>query len=272
MDKNDLTQAILARSSFLSVGLDSDVSRLPASCPADASGMLEFNKRIIDATSPYCVAYKLNTAFYEALGADGWNTMAETIRYIPSDKFVIADAKRGDIGNTSHQYAKAFFEKMNCDAVTVAPYMGHDSVAPFLQHKGKWAIVLALTSNEGSRDFQLQPFGQGYWYEEVLRKAAEWGTPDNTMFVIGGTHPQRLEDVRKIVPDHFLLVPGIGVQGGNLESICNSGLNAAIGLLLNASRSIIFASPGNDFAEAAGHAARNLQLQMKEILEKRNIG
>lgn len=270
MNRQQLTAAIRARKSFLCVGLDSDVTQLPAPLSQDAQGMLEFNKRIIDATAPYCVAYKPNTAFYEVLGTEGWQVLAETIDYIPRDKFIIADAKRGDIGNTSAQYAHAFFQTLHCDAITVAPYMGRDSVEPFLRFKDKWAIVLGLTSNAGSADFQLLESGTGYVYEEVLRKAATWGNTDNLMFVTGATQPEHFRKIRKIVPDHFLLVPGVGKQGGNLEEVVKDGLNGDVGLLVNSSRSIIFASQGADFAEAAGEAARKLQLQMKEILGKQS--
>jgi orotidine-5'-phosphate decarboxylase len=271
MDRNDLTQAIKARASFLSIGLDSDISRLPRNISQNAAGILEFNKRIIDATAPYCVAYKLNTAFYEALGAEGWKALEATINFIPSDKFIIADAKRGDIGNTSHQYANAFFEQLHCDAVTVAPFMGRDSVEPFLEHPGKWAIVLGLTSNTGSRDFQLLETNGGLLYEEVVRKVASWGTADNTMFVIGATQPHHFHKVREIIPDHFLLVPGVGQQGGSLEEVARNGLTKDVGLMVNASRSIIFSSQGSDFAKAAGHTARKIQLNMKAILEEKGF-
>ena len=267
MTRQELSQHIRQRQSFLCVGLDSDLQRIPASLRQAADPIFEFNKAIIDATKDYCVAYKPNLAFYEAQGTKGWDSLARTLDYIPSTHFTIADAKRGDIGNTSRLYAKAFFETLNFDAVTVAPYMGEDSVAPFLEFDGKWVILLALTSNKGSRDFQLDPQSNGQpLYEKVMRRAMEWGSPDNLMFVIGATHPEKFSEIRRIVPDHFLLVPGIGAQGGDLQGVAQHGLNRDCGLLVNSSRGIIFAGTGENFAEEAGTAARKIQRQMATAL------
>lgn len=270
MDREALIAAIRTRQSFLCVGLDSDLEKLPSSFSKDAAGMLAFNKAIIAATKAYCVAYKPNTAFYEVLGKEGWAVLEETIAAIPDTHFIIADAKRGDIGNTSRQYAKAFFEGLQCDAVTVAPYMGEDSVAPFLQFPGKWAIVLALTSNAGSRDFQHLT-DQKPFYQHVLAQSQQWGTPENLMYVVGATQAEALSTIRGIVPDHFLLVPGIGAQGGRLEDVARYGLNKDIGLLVNASRSILFASQDDDFQEAASHAAQEIQIKMRNLLEHHKL-
>ncbi|HEX2683075.1 MAG TPA: orotidine-5'-phosphate decarboxylase, partial [Ferruginibacter sp.] len=235
--------------------------------------VFEFNKQIIDATQDLCVAYKINTAFYEILGSKGWDAMERTVNYIPKDQFIIADAKRGDIGNTSTQYAKAFFETLDFDAVTVAPYMGEDSVKPFLEFANKWAIVLGLTSNAGSTDFeQLQVVGQAtsnvgeYLYETVLKKVSSWGTQDNLMFVVGATKASDLESIRKIIPDHFLLVPGVGFQGGSLEEVSKYGMNKDCGLLVNASRAIIYASGKEDFAAEARTIAQQYQSEMATYL------
>lgn len=257
MDRKKLVAIIRERKSCLCVGLDTDPSKLPSGV-----SMLDFNKAIIDATRPYCVAYKPNIAFYECLGAEGWNILEETVRYIGDDHFTIADAKRGDIGNTSNYYAKTFFETYGFDSVTVAPYMGKDSVEPFLQHAGKWAIVLALTSNAGSADFQMQFIDGTLLYQHVLENVASWGSDENTMFVVGATRAEMLEDVRRIVPNHFLLVPGVGAQGGSLEEVMKLGMNEDCGLLINASRSILYASSGADFADAAAKEARNMAEQM----------
>lgn len=257
MDRKKLVAIIRERKSCLCVGLDTDPSKLPSGV-----SMLDFNKAIIDATRPYCVAYKPNIAFYECLGAEGWNILEETVRYIGEDHFTIADAKRGDIGNTSNYYAKTFFETYGFDSVTVAPYMGKDSVEPFLQHAGKWAIVLALTSNAGSADFQMQSIDGKLLYQHVLDNVASWGSDENTMFVVGATRAEMLADVRRIVPNHFLLVPGVGAQGGSLEEVMKLGMNADCGLLINASRSILYASSGADFADAAAKEARNMAEQM----------
>jgi len=261
MNYQRLVEIIRERKSYLCVGLDTD----PAKIPAGVS-MLEFNKAIIDATKPYCVAYKPNIAFYECLGAEGWEILEETVKYIGNDHFTIADAKRGDIGNTSTYYAKTFFETYGFDSVTVAPYMGKDSVQPFLAFENKWAIVLALTSNPGAMDFQLFQQGDKKLFEEVLEKVSTWGTPENTMYVVGATRADMLADIRKIVPNHFLLVPGVGAQGGSLEEVAKYGMNENVGLLVNASRSILYASNGTDFASAAEKEAKSIQLGMAATL------
>ncbi|MFY8138898.1 MAG: orotidine-5'-phosphate decarboxylase [Flavobacteriales bacterium] len=261
MNYQRLVEIIRERKSYLCVGLDTD----PAKIPAGVS-MLEFNKAIIDATKPYCVAYKPNIAFYECLGAEGWEILEETVKYIGNDHFTIADAKRGDIGNTSTYYAKTFFETYGFDSVTVAPYMGKDSVQPFLAFENKWAIVLALTSNPGAMDFQLFQQGDKKLFEEVLEKVSTWGTPENTMYVVGATRADMLADIRKIVPNHFLLVPGVGAQGGSLEEVAKYGMNENVGLLVNASRSILYASNGTDFASAAEKEAKSIQLAMAATL------
>lgn len=261
MNYQRLVEIIRERKSYLCVGLDTD----PAKIPAGVS-MLEFNKAIIDATKPYCVAYKPNIAFYECLGAEGWEILDETVKYIGNDHFTIADAKRGDIGNTSTYYAKTFFETYGFDSVTVAPYMGKDSVQPFLAFENKWAIVLALTSNPGAMDFQLFQQGDKKLFEEVLEKVSTWGTHENTMYVVGATRAVMLADIRKIVPHHFLLVPGVGAQGGSLEEVAKYGMNENVGLLVNASRSILYASNGSDFASAAEKEAKSIQLAMAATL------
>ncbi|MBL7807612.1 MAG: orotidine-5'-phosphate decarboxylase [Saprospiraceae bacterium] len=268
MNRSQLVAEIFRKKTFLCVGLDTEWSKIPDHLLSTQDPVFEFNRQIIDATRDYCVAYKPNLAFYEALGPNGWISLAKTIEYIGHQHFVIADAKRGDIGNTSRMYAEAFFQRMNCDAVTIAPYMGEDSVAPFLGFPGKWAIVLALTSNLGSQDFQrewLEDSRLSLW-EKVLVKTQEWGSPENLMFVVGATHPEAFIRVREIAPDHFLLVPGVGAQGGDLAGICQHGLNKDCGLLINASRSIIYASNGADFALKAGEEAKRLQSEMEKIL------
>lgn len=271
MTRQQLTEQIRIRKSYLCVGLDTDSTKIPPhllSCP---DPVFEFNKRIIDATKDYCVGYKINTAFYESSGVKGWDCMEKTVQYIPSTHFKIADAKRGDIGNTSSQYAKAFFETLAFDAITVAPYMGEDSVRPFLEYKDKWTILLGLTSNSGARDFELQQAGDGYLYEKVLKTASGWGTPDNLMFVIGATQADWFEGVRRITPDHFYLVPGVGSQGGSLEAISAKAMNKEVGLLVNVSRAIIYASDlypsgGEGFAEAAAVEAARYQKEMSSYL------
>lgn len=267
MTRKELFGQIAQKQSFLCVGLDSDIQRIPAHLHSSSDPVFEFNKAIIDATKDYCVAYKPNVAFYEAMGPSGWESLQKTLDYIPSSHFTIADAKRGDIGNTSRLYARAFFETMNFDAVTVAPYMGEDSVAPFLEFENKWVILLALTSNKGSSDFQhdRQSNGQNL-YEKVMRRAMKWGSPDNLMFVIGATHPEKFAEIRDIAPDHFLLVPGVGAQGGDLQALAHHGLNDNCGLLVNSSRGIIFAGEGEDFAEQAALAAQRLQKQMTDFV------
>lgn len=261
MDRKTLISHINERKSFLCVGLDSDPTKIPAGV-----SLLDFNKAIIDATRDVCVAYKPNIAFYECLGKEGWDILEKTVDYIGHNHFTIADAKRGDIGNTSGYYAKTFFETYNFDSVTVAPYMGSDSVKPFLQTAGKWAIVLALTSNPGADDFELQPSGNERMFERVLRTSSQWGTDENTMYVVGATRPEMLADVRKIVPDHFLLVPGVGAQGGSLAEVAKYGMTKDCGLLVNASRSILYASNGKDFVEAAYKEAKKMQVEMAGLL------
>lgn len=272
MTRSDIQEQILQKGSYLCVGLDTDFSRIPQHLLKAEDPVFEFNKQIIDATHDLCVAYKPNLAFYEALGPKGWQSLEKTMDYIPSHHFTIADAKRGDIGNTSRLYAKAFFETFDFDSVTVAPYMGVDSVAPFLEFKNKWVILLALTSNKGSNDFQftLQENGMPL-YEKVMRKAMEWGSPENLMFVVGATHPEKFKEIRAIAPEHFLLVPGIGAQGGSLQGVSDYGMNDVTGLLVNSSRGIIFASEGKDFADQARAAAKKVQLDMHAILEKRFV-
>ena len=268
MNRATLVAEIFGKKSFLCVGLDTELSKIPAHLHDAEDPVFEFNRHIIDATRDLCVAYKPNLAFYEALGPKGWQTFAKTVDYIGNQHFIIADAKRGDIGNTGRLYAEAFFQQLQCDAVTVAPYMGKDSVTPFLGFDGKWAIVLALTSNPGSADFQRdlqETSGEPLW-EKVLRVVQTWGTPDNLMFVTGATHPNDFARIRSIVPDHFLLVPGVGAQGGDLKSICEHGLNKDCGLLVNASRSILYGSNGLDFAEKAREEASKLQAEMKPYL------
>lgn len=269
MTRKELFAQICQKESFLCVGLDSDIKRIPAHLHSAKDPVFEFNKAIIDATKDYCVAYKPNIAFYEAMGAAGWESLRKTLDYIPDTHFTIADAKRGDIGNTSRLYARAFFETMNFDAVTVAPYMGEDSVAPFLEFDNKWVILLALTSNKGSQDFQMdqqQSNGQPL-YEKVMRRAMTWGSEDNLMFVVGATHPEKFAEIRAIAPNNFLLVPGIGAQGGDLQGLAHYGLNDDCGLLVNSSRGIIFASEGEDFAEKAAASAKNLSDQMALLLD-----
>jgi orotidine-5'-phosphate decarboxylase len=266
MNRTQLIDQIRSKRSFLCIGLDSDRTKIPEHLLKEADPVLAFNQAIIDATRDLCVSYKLNTAFYEAEGASGWVTMQKTLEYIGSDHLVIADAKRGDIGNTSDQYARAFFEKMSFHAITIAPYMGSDSVKPFLKWKDKWTIVLGLTSNEGAADFELQPSGDERLYERVLRTSSTWGTPENMMFVVGATRADSFVDVRKIVPDHFLLVPGVGAQGGSLSDVYRYGKNSDIGLLVNVSRAVIYASAGADFVEKAREAAMTYQQEMNALM------
>ncbi|GAA4315934.1 orotidine-5'-phosphate decarboxylase [Compostibacter hankyongensis] len=269
MTRQELSRLIRQKQSYLCVGLDSDISRIPKHLLSQPDPVFSFNKAIIDATREFCVAYKINTAFYESRGIRGWESLERTLAYIPETHFRIADAKRGDIGNTAHHYAKTFFETFGFDAVTVAPYMGEDSVTPFLQYPGKWTILLGLTSNEGSRDFQLQKTGDGeYFYEKVIQQATQWGTADNLMFVVGATQDAQLSAIRSRIPEHFLLVPGVGAQGGSLEAISRHGLTPEGGLLVNASRAVIFAGNGPDFAEDAAAAARQYQQEMQACLEE----
>lgn len=268
MTRKQLIQQIQLKRSYLCVGLDTDITKIPSLLQSHPDAVFEFNKQIIDATLDLCVAYKINTAFYEAMGLKGWEAMEKTVNYIPTEQFIIADAKRGDIGNTSAQYAKAFFETMNFDAITVAPYMGEDSVKPFLEFKNKWAIVLGLTSNAGSKDFEQQKIGDEFLYETVLKKVSSWGTDENLMFVIGATKASDLEEIRKIIPDHFLLVPGVGFQGGSLEEVSKYGMNKDCGILVNASRAIIYASEKADFAAEARAIAQQYQSEMAVYLSK----
>src|SRR4249919_3231435 len=225
MTRQHLIDQIQLKKSFLCVGLDTDLSKIPPHLQSHPDAIVEFNKQIIDATKDLCVAYKINTAFYEAIGLKGWEAMEKTVNYIPKEHFTIADAKRGDIGNTSSQYAKAFFETLNFDSITVAPYMGEDSIRPFMEYENKFVIVLGLTSNKGAKDFELQKMGTEFLYEKVIKKVAEWGTPENLMFVVGATQTEELSNIRKIIPDHFLLVPGVGTQGGSLKEVSVHGLN-----------------------------------------------
>jgi len=271
MTRQALVSSIRSKGSYLSVGLDTDLEKIPVHLRSGADPIFEFNRQIIDATKDHCAAYKINTAFYEALGVKGWEAMERTVNYIPATHFRIADAKRGDIGNTSAQYARAFFEMLPFDAITVAPYMGEDSVRPFLEYKDKWAIVLGLTSNPGAADFELQRMGaakEERLHERVLTTAAEWGSPDNLMFVIGATQAAAFERVRRLVPDHFFLVPGVGAQGGSLEEISRKGMNKEVGLLVNASRAVIYASGGEDFAEAATRVAAGYHQEMQRYLHR----
>lgn len=269
MTRQQLYEQIKKKQSYLCVGLDTDLEKIPKHLLRLADPVFEFNKAIIDATQNYCVAYKPNIAFYEALGAQGWESLRKTIDYIPKDCFTIADAKRGDIGNTSTQYAKAFFQQMNFDAITVAPYMGEDSVKPFLEFEGKWVILLVHTSNPGSQDFQLIETQDGkYLYQEVIFASQRWATPEKMMYVVGATHADKIAAIRALAPNHFFLVPGVGAQGGDLEAVSKAGLNEACGLLVNLSRAIIYASTGEDFAAAAGIAARKVQEDMCRYLTK----
>ncbi|MBC7850451.1 MAG: orotidine-5'-phosphate decarboxylase [Chitinophagaceae bacterium] len=272
MTRQELIAQIHSKQSYLCVGLDSDISKIPTHLLSQPDPVFEFNKQIIDATRECCVSYKINTAFYESNGLKGWESMEKTVRYIGNDHFKIADAKRGDIGNTSAQYAKAFFETLPFDSVTVAPYMGADSVQPFLGHKGKWAIVLGLTSNPGAHDFELQTLNnkgeQGKkLYEQVLSTVSSWGTAEEIMFVVGATQAAEFTNIRKITPQHFYLVPGIGAQGGSLKEISEKAIIPHdIGLLVNASRAIIFASDGQNFAARAREIAKDYQSEMAEYL------
>jgi orotidine-5'-phosphate decarboxylase len=262
MNRSQLVDQVRRKKSYLCVGLDTDISKIPKHLLSNPDPVFEFNKQIIDATKDMCVCYKINTAFYESLGVKGWEAMEKTVDYIPSTHFKIADAKRGDIGNTSSQYARAFFETLNFDAVTVAPYMGEDSVKPFLEYKDKWTIVLGLTSNPGAHDFELQKTGDEYLYEKVLKSVSQWGTPENLMFVIGATQADWFEKVRKLTPDHFYLVPGVGFQGGSLKDISEKAMNRDVGILVNASRAIIYASEKEDFASEATVIASQYQREM----------
>lgn len=268
MNRQELVKHINEKRSYLCVGLDTEVDKLPAHIKKLDDAQFEFNKQIIDATLDHCVAYKINTAFYESQGVKGWESLEKTVNYIPRTHFTIADAKRGDIGNTSSQYAKAFFETLNFDAVTVAPYMGHDSIRPFLDFKDRWTIVLGLTSNPGAADFEMISSENTYLFEEVLRKTSSWGNPGNLMFVIGATRHEMVKSIRTSYPDHFFLVPGVGAQGGSLSEISESGLTHECGLLVNASRAVIFASQHEDFATAARDASQKYHEEMRILLDR----
>ena len=287
MTRQELVTQIFSKHTYLCVGLDTDILKLPKHLQEHPNAIFEFNKAIIDATKDFCVGYKINTAFYEAEGLKGWEAMERTVNYIPPTHFKIADAKRGDIGNTSAQYAKAFFETINFDAITVAPYMGEDSIKPFLEYKDKWTILLGLTSNAGAKDFELQKLVRKttagiesaelaldvgshqteYLYEKVLRTASQWGTEENLMFVIGATNPDEFSTIRNLTPNHFYLVPGVGAQGGSLKEISEKSMTNDCGLLVNASRAVIYASSGEDFAEAAAKAAKEYAIEMQQYLK-----
>ncbi len=275
MNKQQLIENIRRKQSFLCVGLDTDTKKIPDHLLSEEDPIFAFNKAIIDATAPYCVAYKPNLAFYEAFGVKGIIAFEKTVKYIQEnypDQFIIADAKRGDIGNTSAMYARTFFEEYDLDAVTVAPYMGEDSVTPFLGYDGKWVILLALTSNKGSHDFQLTESTKGEkLFQKVLRKSQEWADSNQMMYVVGATQGQAFEEIRKIVPNHFLLVPGVGAQGGSLSEVCKYGMTSECGLLVNSSRAIIYADKSEQFAEAAATAAKAVQQEMAAELKSRGI-
>jgi orotidine-5'-phosphate decarboxylase len=271
MTRQELIQQIKIKKSFLSVGLDTDINKIPEHLLKFDDPVFEFNKQIIDATADFCVSYKVNTAFYESRGVKGWQSLIRTFNYLPKDTFSIADAKRGDIGNTSAMYADAFFKpessEMNFDSVTVAPYMGKDSIIPFLNYADKWVILLALTSNEGANDFQFFGNDDGYLFEKVIRKSQEWASEEQMMYVVGATRGEVFLDIRKLAPKHFLLVPGVGAQGGSLHDVCKYGMNEDCGLIVNSSRAIIYASSEKNFAEVARNEAKKIQQEMeKELL------
>ena len=271
MNKEQLFEQIKLKRSFLCVGLDTDILKIPSFLKETSDPIFSFNKEIIDATQDLCVAYKPNLAFYESMGVAGWISLEKTVKYIREkypEQFIIADAKRGDIGNTSNLYARAFFESMDFDAVTVAPYMGEDSVKPFMTYLDRWVILLALTSNKGAADFQYLKNAEtgDQLFESVLKTSQNWGTTDNMMYVVGATKAEKLEEIRELIPDHFLLVPGVGAQGGSLEEVAQYGMNDQCGLLVNSSRQIIYASNGEDFAEKARNEAMNVQVDMEELL------
>ena len=269
MNKQELHKLILKKRSFLCVGLDTDITLIPQHLLKYPDPVFEFNKAIIDATVDIAMGYKPNLAFYESMGLKGWESLEKTMKYLAKfngEVFTIADAKRGDIGNTSKMYAKAFFEQMDFDSVTVAPYMGEDSVKPFLEYKDKWVILLGLTSNKGSADFQFLETGNGKLYERVITKAQQWASPDQLMFVVGATHPEEFKHIRQLAPDYFYLVPGVGAQGGDMEKICQNGLSPDCGLIINSARNIIYASKGEDFAEAARTSALSTVAEMAKFL------
>lgn len=275
MTREQLFEQIIRKQSFLCVGLDTDIRKIPQHLLSEEDPIFSFNKAIIDATATYCVAYKPNLAFYESMGVRGWISFEKTIQYLNEhypEQMIIADAKRGDIGNTSAMYARTFFEEINVDAVTVAPYMGEDSVTPFLGYEGKWVILLALTSNKGSHDFQLTEDTNGEkLFEKVLHKSQEWADAGQMMYVVGATQGKAFEDIRRIAPDHFLLVPGVGAQGGSLEEVCKYGMNSKCGLIVNSSRAIIYADSSEQYAQVAGEKAREVQQQMAAELAKAGL-
>lgn len=274
MNRKELFRLIQKKRSFLCIGLDTDIKKIPQHLLEADDPVYEFNKQIIDATHPYAMAYKPNLAFYESNGSKGWESLEKTIAYLRKhDVFTIADAKRGDIGNTSSLYARAFFENLDFDAVTVAPYMGSDSVSPFLGYDGKWVILLALTSNKGAADFQFigSDASGKKLYEEVLTRSGDWGSSENLMYVVGATQAEMLSGIRRLVPDHFLLVPGVGAQGGSLQDVARYGINNSCGLIVNSSRGIIFASSGQDFAAVAALEAQKMQMEMEAILKQNNL-
>lgn len=275
MTREQLFEQIIRKQSFLCVGLDTDIRKIPQHLLSEEDPIFSFNKAIIDATAAYCVAYKPNLAFYESMGVRGWISFEKTIQYLNEhypEQMIIADAKRGDIGNTSAMYARTFFEEINVDAVTVAPYMGEDSVTPFLGYEGKWVILLALTSNKGSHDFQLTEDTNGEkLFEKVLHKSQEWADAGQMMYVVGATQGKAFEDIRRIAPDHFLLVPGVGAQGGSLEEVCKYGMNSKCGLIVNSSRAIIYADNSEQYAQVAGEKAREVQQQMAAELAKAGL-
>jgi len=271
MTSQELTEQILKKQTFLCVGLDTDIDKIPTYLLSEKDPVFSFNKAIIDATHPFCVAYKPNIAFYEALGAGGWKSLRKTIEYLHAEypeMYTIADAKRGDIGNTSRMYAKTFFDDLGFDSVTVAPYMGKDSVEPFLEFENKHTILLALTSNEGAFDFQTRKIEGEELYKHVIRTSIEWNNSENLMYVVGATKAEYLAEIRKLIPENFLLVPGVGAQGGSLEEVCKYGMTSQVGLLVNSSRKIIYASDSTNFAEIAAAKAEAIQVQMKDELAK----
>ena len=271
MTRKELIEQIKKKRSYLCVGLDTDPSKIPVHLLAGPDPLFSFNKSIIDSTRDYCVSYKINTAFYEAEGLKGWEAMEKTVRYIGNDHLKIADAKRGDIGNTSAQYAKAFFENLPFDAITVTPYMGEDSISPFLDHEGKWTIVLGLTSNKGADDFERLVTDNGFVYENVIRKSVSWGNTGNLMFVVGATRADSFENIRKLAPGHFFLVPGVGAQGGSLKEISEKAMNRDCGILVNISRAIIYASDREDFADKAAEVACSYQEEMEQYLKLQGL-
>lgn len=268
MNREQLIHQIKTKKSYLCVGLDTDLSKIPKHLQTNSNAVLNFNKAIIDATKDHCIAYKINTAFYEVLGFKGWQIIEETLHYIPSTHFTIADAKRGDIGNTSSQYAKTFFETYNFDAVTVAPYMGEDSIRPFLEYKNKFTIVLGLTSNKGAQDFELlKTSDNNFFYEKILTTISKWGTPENLMFVVGATQANELANIRKIIPENFLLIPGVGEQGGSLQEVSKYGMNKDCGILVNASRAVIYASGKENFTGEASKVAQQYATEMAQYID-----